>query len=112
MRKLLCLAVALATFSTICSAQTITETFGGGADAFTIDFVTIGNPNNAPDPAAIYPGLASPLGAVSYIYNIGRYEISRGIVTKANALGGLALTMSDMASLGGNGSLKPATGIS
>ena len=112
MRKLICLAVALASFSTICSAQTITETFGGGADAFTIDFVTLGNPNNAPDPAANYPGLASPLGAVSYNYNIGRYEISRGIVTKSNALGGLALTMSDMASLGGNGSLKPATGIS
>jgi len=112
MRRLLLSLLSLAFLSCLASAQTLTETFGTGANVFSIDFVGIGNPNNAPDPATIYPGLASPLGAVSYTYNIGRYEISRDIVTKANALGGLALTMSDMVSLGGNGSLKPATGIS
>ena len=29
--------------------QTITETFGSGANQFSIDFVTIGNPGNAAD---------------------------------------------------------------
>ena len=30
-------------------AQLVTETFGTGDNAFTMDFVTIGNPNNAAD---------------------------------------------------------------
>jgi len=103
MRKLLCLAVGLASLSTICSAQTITETFGSGANAFTMDFVTIGNPGNAADTT----GSPNPAGSVSYIYNIGKYEVSRGQIDKANLAGGLGITYSSYSSTAN----KPATGI-
>jgi hypothetical protein len=108
MRKLLCLAVALASLSTICSAQTITETFGIGANAFTMDFVTIGNPGNAADTT----GSPNPAGSVAYTYNIGKYEVSRDMILKASTDGGLGLTLADMTSYGGNGVNRPATGIS
>jgi hypothetical protein len=63
------------------SAQLVTESFGIGANAFTMDFVTIGNPNNASD------GSGTPIsaGSVAYIYNLGKYEVSRGQIDKANA---------------------------
>ena len=72
MRNLLYSAFVLASLSTICSAQTITETFGSGANAFTMDFVTIGNPNNAADTT----GSPDPVGSVAYTYNLGKYEVS------------------------------------
>jgi hypothetical protein len=90
------------------SAQTITETFGSGANAFTMDFVTIGNPGNVADTT----GSPNPAGSVAYTYNIGKYEVSRDMITKANAAGGLGITISDMISYGGNGVNRPATGIS
>ena len=103
MRKLLCLAVVLAPFSTICSAQDRTETFGTGANAFTIDFVTIGNPNNAADET----GIPSPAGSVAYTYNLGKYEVSRDMIDKANAEGSLGIEYT-----GFSGSAnKPGTGI-
>ena len=108
MRKLLSLAIALASLSTICSAQTITETFGIGANAFTMDFVTIGNPNNVADTT----GGPNPAGSVAYAYNLGKYEVSRGMIDKANAAGSLGITMWDMTSFGGNGINRPATEIS
>jgi len=104
MRKLLCLAVGLASLSTICSAQTITETFGSGANAFTIDFVRIGNPGNLADETGF--------GSIAYAYNLGKYEISRYQIQKANTEGGLGITLADMTSHGGNGLSQPATGIS
>ena len=90
------------------NAQTITETFGTGANEFSIDFVTIGNPGSTADPSGI-PALA---GSVGYIYNIGKYEVSREMVLKASTAGGLGLTLQDMTASGGNGSKRPATGIS
>ena len=108
MRKLLCLAVALASFGTISSAQTITtQTFGTGVNTFTMDFVTIGNPGNAAD----ITGSPNPAGSVAYTYNIGKYEVSRDMVLKATTAGGLGLTLADMTSYGANGANKPATGI-
>ena len=89
-------------------AQTITETFGSGANQFSIDFVQIGNPGNAADTT----GSPNPVGSVGYIYNLGKYEISRDMITKANAVGSLGITLSDMSSYGGNGGNRPATGIS
>jgi len=74
-----------------------------------MDFVTIGNPNN---PADTRTGNPNPAGSVAYTYNLGKYEVSRGMITKANAAGSLGITMQDMTSYGGNGLLKPATGIS
>jgi len=89
-------------------AQLVTETFGSGANAFTMDFVTIGNPNNVADTT----GDPNPVGSVAYVYNLGKYEVSRDQITKANSAGGLGITLQDMTIFGGNGLLKPATGIS
>ena len=90
------------------SAQLVTESFGTGANAFTMDFVTIGNPNNVADTT----GSPNPVGSVGYIYNIGKYEVSKGQVDKANAAGSLGITLQDMTLYGGNGVNRPATGIS
>ena len=90
------------------SAQLVTESFGTGANAFTMDFVTIGNPNNAADTT----GSPNPAGSVAYTYNIGKYEVSRDMIDKANASGGLGITMANMSSYGGNGVNRPATGVS
>jgi formylglycine-generating enzyme required for sulfatase activity len=89
------------------SATSLLETFGSGANQFTMDFVTIGNPGNAADTT----GSPNPAGAVAYTYNLGKYEVSRDMVTKANAAGSLGITLWDMTSSGGNGVNKPATGI-
>jgi len=91
MRKFLCLAVALASLSNISSAQTITETFGTGANAFMMDFVRIGNPNNAADTT----GSPNPAGSVAYTYNIGKHEVSVDMFRRVFSL------------LGGNGDNKP-----
>ena len=90
------------------SAITVIENFGSGDNAFTMDFVTIGNPNNAADTT----GSPNPAGSVAYTYNLGKYEVSRDMITKANAVGSLGITMSDMTSYGGNGVDRPATGVS
>lgn len=93
------------------NAQTITtESFGSGANAFTMDFVSIGNPNNPPDTDG-YPPTWAGYGSVSYSYNIGKYEVSRDIITKANLAGGLGLPLADMSVFGGNGANRPATGL-
>ena len=109
MRKLLFSAFALASFGSISSAQTITtQSFGSGANAFSIDFVTIGNPGNVADTT----GNPNPVGSVAYTYNLGKYEVSRDMVTKASLAGGLEIMMFNMTSYGGNGVNRPATGIS
>jgi hypothetical protein len=83
------------------------DTFGSGANSFDIEFVTIGNPGNTADTT----GNPNPVGSVPYVYNIGKYEISRGMITKVNNLAFLNLTMTDMTSYGGNGVNRPATGM-
>ena len=88
-------------------AQTITETFGTGANQFSIEFVQIGNPGNAADTT----GGPNPVGAVAYTYQIGKYEVSREMVEKATSAGGLGITLADMTSYGGNGANRPATGV-
>jgi formylglycine-generating enzyme required for sulfatase activity len=81
------------------------DTFGSGANTFTMDFATIGNAGNADDDTGY--------GSVGYTYRMGVNEVSRGMIDAYNALsGGPTLTMSDMTSYGGNGAAKPATGIS
>ena len=90
------------------SAQLVTESFGGtGANAFTMDFVTIGNPGNAADTT----GNPNPAGSVAYTYNLGKYEVSRDQITKASSEGNLGITLQDMTSYGGNGVNRPATGV-
>jgi hypothetical protein len=89
----------LAAFGT-CNARA--DTFGSGANQFSIDFVTIGNPGNPPDTA----GDPNPAGSVPYVYRMGKYEISEQMIDKANALGGLWITKDT------RGPDKPATSIS
>lgn len=109
MNKIIQLTLGLVALAVSAHAQTITTTtFGSGANAFSIDFVTIGNPGNAADTT----GAPNPAGSVGYIYNIGKYEVSRDMITKANAAGSLGITLSDMSSFGGNGGNRPASGIS
>lgn len=73
-----------------------------------MEFVTIGNPGNAADTT----GAPNPAGSVAYTYNLGKYEVSRDQIDKANSAGNLGITMYDMSSVGGNGVNRPATGIS
>ena len=93
-------------------SQVITETFGSGANSFSIDFVQIGNPGNAPD---IFPDQRQR-GRVDYIYNLAKYEVSRNMINKFNASfplqSPLPITMADMSYFNANGPNRPATGIS
>jgi formylglycine-generating enzyme len=107
MKQLFLSLLSLAFLSGLVSAQTITQSFGTGANAFSMDFVQIGNPNNS---AAPY-GRPISAGSVPYNYNLGAYEVSRDMIALANLMGGLGLNMYDMSSQGGNGGSKPATGI-
>jgi len=91
------------------SAESLLETFGSGANQFTMEFVTIGNPNNAADTT----GTPNPAGSVGYTYNLGKYEVSRDMITKANSAGTLGITMFDFTFFGlSNGENLPATGVS
>ena len=87
-----------------------TVTFGSGANTFTMDFATIGNPGNAADTT----GAPNPAGSVGYTYEIGKFEVSRNMITKYNSAFGTAnsleISLGDMTSFGGNGANKPATG--
>lgn len=64
------------------------DTFGTGANQFTIDFTTIGNPGNAADPLTFFgsPG-GFGYGSVGYSYRIGTYAISQNQIDKATASG-------------------------
>ena len=90
------------------SAKAGIVTFGSGVNSFDIEFVTIGSAGNAADTN----GTPNPVGAVSYDYQIGKYEISRSIIEKFNASQSLQITMEDMTSFGGNGGNKPGIGVS
>ena len=107
MRKLLLLSLLALGYQTA-SAESLLESFGNEGNAFTMEFVTIGNPGNAADTT----GSPNPAGSVAYTYNLAKYEVSREQIDKANAAGSLGITLQDMTSYGGNGLLKPATGIS
>jgi formylglycine-generating enzyme required for sulfatase activity len=104
MRKILLLSLLALGYQSA-SAVTVIENFGTGANAFTMEFVTIGNPGNAADTT----GSPNPAGSVAYTYNLGKYEVSMDMITKANAAGSLGITMSIY---DGNGVNVPATGMS
>ena len=85
------------------------DTFGGGLNQFEIEFVEIGDPGNIADTT----GFPNPAGSVDYVYNIGKYEISRDMIEKANSDGGLEITLNDMSFVtGGPRPDMPATGVS
>ena len=82
-------------------AQTITETFGSGANQFSIDFVEIGNPGNAADTMG--------RGGVTYIYNLGKYEVSQDMFSKVGLTFGNV--SGDLTQPGFTGPNKPAMKI-
>ncbi|NBU72766.1 MAG: PEP-CTERM sorting domain-containing protein [Bacteroidetes bacterium] len=96
--------------------QSFEQSFGSGENHFKMEFVTIGNPGNTPS-VGVYSGnpnhAGAPysVGAVNYVYNLGKHEVSREMIDKANASGGLGISMFDLSSLGGNGPNRPASGI-
>ena len=100
--------LSLALLSVPTAHAALIESFGTGTNAFTMTFEPIGNTGNAPDTT----GNPNQAGSVGYHYNMGKYEVSRDMVIKANAAGNLGITLSDMTSFGGNGANRPATGVS
>jgi formylglycine-generating enzyme required for sulfatase activity len=84
--------------------------FGSGANQFGMTFVTIGNPGNAADTT----GVPNSVGAVGYTYDIGKFEVSRAMVTAYNATPGVVqITLDSMTGFtDGTGANRPATGIS
>ena len=89
-------------------SQTIRETFGSGANQFSIDFVQIGNPGNVAD----VTGRPNPAGSVAYTYNMGKYEINRDLVDKAKLSGLFGVQMFVFADADRNTGKKPAAGVS
>jgi formylglycine-generating enzyme len=94
-------ALLLALLSTTLSRASA-DTFGTGANAFQIDFVTIGAPGNAGD----FTANPSLIGGVPFAYRIGKFEISEQIIEQANIEAGLAIFKDN------RGPHKPATSIS
>ncbi|MAT69503.1 MAG: hypothetical protein CMJ58_08250 [Planctomycetaceae bacterium] len=85
------------------------DSFGGGANQFDISFVSIGDPNNPDDTT----GEPNPAGKVEYAYRMGKFEISRDMITKANNGGGLGITMDVLGIVtAGARDDMPATGVS
>jgi len=107
MKKYLILSVVALSYQSVWAQSLLQQSFGSGANQFTMDFVTIGNPGNAADTT----GSPNPVGSVAYSYNIGKYEVSRDMITKANSAGSLGITMTSSAASGFNGVNKPATEI-
>jgi formylglycine-generating enzyme required for sulfatase activity len=103
------LSVAAGALATVASmaAQSFAGvvTFGSGTNAFQMEFVTIGNPNNAADTT----GTPNPAGAVAYEYGIGKFEVSEDMIDKYNASqpGGILQITKDTRS-----AAKPATKVS
>ena len=64
------------------------DTFGTGANGFTLDFVAVGNAGNGNDAGAGGGSYSSPYGGVAYDYRMGVNEISQAAINAAVA-GGL-----------------------
>ena len=104
MRKRL-LRVVVAAGCLLCgfaTCQAAVVSFGSGANQFNMEFVTIGNPGNAPEYS---------YGRVDYEYSMGKFEVSRDMVMKFNASQSLQITLYDMTTYGGNGLNKPSVGL-
>ena len=76
-KTILSLLVAVGLIGSV--SQSKADTFGSGANQFTLDFTTIGNPGNAADTIGY--------GKVDYTYRIGTYSISQNQIDAATASG-------------------------
>ena len=81
------------------------DTFGSGVNAFTIDFVDIGNAGNADDAGAGGGLYSTPYGGVPYVYRMGVTEVPQDWIPKATSLG-----MSNVVAGGWSG-LQPAANM-
>jgi formylglycine-generating enzyme required for sulfatase activity len=100
-------AGALATVASISAPSfAAVVSFGSGGNSFSMEFVTIGNPNNAPDTT----GDPNPAGAVGYTYGIGKFEVSEDMIDKYNSAFGNANSLT--ITKDSRGANKPATGVS
>jgi formylglycine-generating enzyme len=72
-------ALFFAAFTLIIQPSAQADTFGTSGNEFTIDFVNIGNTDNAAD--------TTSYGAVPYEYRASTHEISQDAITKATASG-------------------------
>lgn len=107
--QMLTLFVSLCLFCTVAQAEII-DSFGSGTNQFTMTFVPIGNPGNAGDTT----GNPNSAGSVAYNYNMGKYEVSRDMINKANAAGNLGITLLNWEGFGipaGNGPNRTANGV-
>ena len=64
------------------SLRADTFSFGSGEHEFDIEFVDVGNPGNASEPET--SGRPGSIGGVPYVYQIGKYEVSRRAVVSAD----------------------------
>jgi formylglycine-generating enzyme required for sulfatase activity len=102
-------ALLLEAFVLLYPAYAHGNPFGSGANAFDIEFVSVGNPDN-PDDASGNPPSA---GKVEYAYRLSKYEISRDAITMANEADGLGITLDSLSFVAGGARPEmPATGIS
>lgn len=85
--KTLTAVAALGMMATGSAQITTTDTFGSGANTFTIDFVTVGNAGNGNDAGAGGGSYSSPYGGVDYVYRISTYAISQNDIATATAAG-------------------------
>jgi formylglycine-generating enzyme required for sulfatase activity len=81
------------------AAPAFADTFGSGANTFTMDFVTIGNAGNADDDTGY--------GGVGYTYRMGVNEVSERMIDAYNALSGGPTITKDTRGLD-----RPATSVS
>ena len=87
-KRIVSCCLILLVFGTLANA----DVFGTDDNQFDIEFVTIRHPGNPADTT----GSPNPVGAVDYVYRMGKYEVSRDMVNKANADGGLEISLHDV----------------
>ena len=90
------------------------DTFGSGANTFTIDFVEIGHPGNADDsPFYLINHYTLPYGGVPYAYRMGVTEVPKDWITKVTNLGLTNVTAANADSGSNvNPTMRPARDVS
>ena len=71
-------ALALVAGITAGRGASVVETFGGGANSFSVEFVDIANPGNANDSGAGGGQYSSFYGGVAYPYRMSVTEVPQG----------------------------------
>ncbi len=80
-------AIAMLSLLVGCAITARSDTFGSGANTFTIEFVNVGNAGNAGDAGAGGGIYSSPYGGVAYDYRVAVTEVPQEWITKATASG-------------------------